>query len=47
MKGFKLSNIDVKKLLTHEFMNVVVADVEKNRIVKNGKLCKEEIWLYV
>ena len=45
MKGFKLSYVNVKKLLTHEFMNVVVndsdisADVEENQIVKNYKLC--------
>ena len=45
MKGFKLSNVNVKKLLTHEFMNVIVndsdvfADVEENQIVKNDKLC--------
>ena len=36
--------IDVKKLLTHEFMNVVndsdiFVDVEENQIVKNDKLC--------
>ena len=45
MKGFKLSNVNVKKLLTHEFLNVVVndsdiyVDVEENQIVKNDKLC--------
>ena len=26
VKGFMFSNINVKKLLTHEFMNVVVND---------------------
>ena len=44
MKGFKLTNVNVKKLPTHELMNVVndsdiFADVEENQIVKNDKLC--------
>ena len=45
MKGFKLSDLNVKKQLTHEFMNVVVndsdifVDVEENQMVKNDKLC--------
>ena len=45
MKGFKLTNVNVKKLLTHEFINVVVndsdifVDVKENQIVKNDKLC--------
>ena len=44
MKGFKLSNVNVKKVLTDKFMTVVVndsdifVDVEENQIVKNDKL---------
>ena len=44
VEGFKLSNVNVKKLLTHELMNIVVndsdifVDVKENQIVKNDKL---------
>ena len=44
VKGFQLSNVNFKKLLTHQFMNVVndsdiFVDVEESQIVKNDKLC--------